>query len=278
MTVLSFGEVMVETYPAIAGPEGEEAYLEYRTKIRELDNLERLTEGDVQELVAGSVIKDRLPAAVEKTLAGTISLGPTAIKVDGRTFEPGASAIIAESGGKIRGVHHQPNDDETLSSYGNGLLWAAMKLGDESYAYANGTSTADMVDTTGYRAVCKVLTGKQFKDVPFKDRPHLGGATLDLTKRPGHGNQGPLLHAGVSGVLLTTPALYAMLNHESLKLLYRHAQFEGADENFVGNIFAGSIDSSIGSLILQEVCNMPQPNEVDMAATVSQFIHGVNPH
>lgn len=280
MSKLSFGEVMLETYPAIASQDGQDAFLEYRAKIKELDAKDRLTESHVLELVdEDSLVQKRLGGAVEEALGSGIRIGQTPLRIEGRSFKPGASVIVSESGGKVRGIYHRPNQDEILLSYGNGLLWAAMKLGDESYAFAHGASTADPLDNRGYNAVCKALTGKDLQDVPFKDRPHLGGASLDLRKRPGHGNQGPLLHAGVSGVLLTNQALRAVINEDSaLKLMHWHAQAEQADDGFAGNIFAGSIDSKIGNLVLSYVTNTWHTRDVDLDVTVAQFSNGVNVH
>ncbi|HSH55894.1 MAG TPA: hypothetical protein VK983_03645 [Candidatus Limnocylindrales bacterium] len=280
MSKLSFEKVMADTYPAIATPAGEEAYKAYRSQIKWLDAHERLNASNIMELVdEDSSVQQSLGAAAETVLSGGLRIGQNPIRVEGRSFEPGVSIIIAESDGSVHGAYHQPTQNETLLSYGNGLLWAAVKLGDESYAYAHGASTADPQDNSGYNAVCRALAGKDLQDIPFKDRVHLGGSTMDLTKQSDPDIQGPLLHAGVSGVLLTDQALQAVLHEDdALKLIHQHAQAEQADDGFSGNIFAGSIDSTIGHLVLGQVTDTSTSSGVDMAVTIAQFSNGVNVH
>lgn len=284
MSELSFGAVMSGIYPEIAHSDNPEAYIEYRAKLKELDAKDLLTEGHVSELVDGnSPIQDRLSGAVDEVLASGICIEHKPIHTEGRSFEPGASVIIAESDGSVHGVYYRPVQEETLLSYGNGLLWAAMKLGDESYALATqGASAANISNPfrrLGYNAVCNALTGMDLQDIPFKDRPHLGGATLDFRNRLDHGNQRPLLHAGVSGVLMTAEALHAVTHMDrTLNLMYEHAKAENAHDGFEGNIFAGSVDGIIGSLILSRVTNTYTSPGVDLNITIGQFSNGVNVH
>jgi hypothetical protein len=277
---LNLETVMKDVFPAIAGQEtGMEEYKANRTMLRWLDTKGRFTPAHVREYVGDfSVMQKRLPSIVQRALGQKLTLNGNEIKIYHRAFLPGVSVMVADSHGNVLAAHDRPNDNEQLAAYGNGLMWAAFKLGDEAYAYGKGYTGA--TTEGGYAEVSKVLLDKEFQELPFKDRHHLGGATRDnrFTER-GLRKDGQLVYAGVSGVLLEPFALgMIQASDRELRNIATHARRENAHEGFEGNIFAGSIDSAVAGQILDELVHDSPLSAIELAQIKDQFAVGINPH
>lgn len=243
MSKLTLEQTFSESFRQISNPEhAQEGFVAFNRRMRYLGKKDdgRISEGAFRELIRDG--RDRSEELAE--------IGRVALAGDG-LFESGFSGIVMV-GGYIDAVHDDPNPDPTLTSYGPGLMWASLKLAQERLS---GTmDRASSVTEVGYRAVNQALTGKSLEDVPYPDRHHIGGSSLDYYIDPErHSLRGfelLIVEAGISGVL-AKPKFHSLVSGDpQLTRLANEAHETGALGGFAGNLFAGSVDSSLATHIL----------------------------
>lgn len=199
-------------------------------------------------------------------------------------FELGFSAIVT-TGDYIDAVYDNPNPNPVLNSYGPGLMWAALKIGQERFAKANARSSSTTME--GYRVVNEALTGKpSIRSVPFASRHHIGGNGVAYSAYPQSSSMRRLeemsSHAGVSGVLYKPAFLATALKCDGIPELVDEAHETDALDGFEGNLFAGSIDSTLAGRILLGLYHpqVSQPAFVDSVVNdiLARREIGVNIH
>lgn len=273
--MLLLENILADTFPAIASPEvGDDALRSYTAQLKALDNLGRLTESHARDAIQyESAIDLRLGEVVREALDQPLRIGRQTIHAAGTAFQPGASVVVIDRHGNMSGVHHQPNQNPQLETYGNQLLWAALQAGRARHGTGKPLAKA-------YSDVSVALFDKQPKDIPFKNRHHLGGAMLDGRISPkGHlAKDGELMYSGVSGVLLAEGVRYITAHDSTLEVIAAHARAEEADEGFEGNIFIGSIDREIAGFVLGKLMHHPVEAGIDLMPIKEQFAAGINPH
>jgi hypothetical protein len=204
-----------------------------------------------------------------------------------KLYLPGHSAVVVEADGTIVGARSVANDIPYLNRCGDGLMWALLKVGQESFAYAHAHSSASL--EAGYRAVSGALTGLPFDVIPFADRQHIGGSTVLKSLYPNSESMRKLevvpVFAGVSGVV-ATPAFRDLAVAKSPEVLpIMHEAYSEPEilDGFEGNMFAGSIDSTLASFILTSVIasipdgERPFTNHA-VASILTRHAAGINIH
>jgi hypothetical protein len=169
-------------------------------------------------------------------------------------FLPGFSGIVMV-GDFIDAVHDDPNPDPTLKSYGPGLMWASLKLAQERLATTVASATGATKE--GYEAVNSALAQKPLEDIAYKDRHHIGGNGLDFYIHPDAPSlrrcEKAIAIAGISGVLPKPNFHSLVLGDPNLTKLASEAHETGVLGGFTGNLFAGSVDSSLAAHILLQL-------------------------
>lgn len=254
------------------------AFNDYNRRIKLLGERGRLGINAFQDLIHPE--RDRSDQVAE---IGTKALQEKSEQGDG-LFELGFSAIVT-TGDYIDAVYDNPNPDPVLNSYGPGLMWAALKIGQERFAKANARSSSTVAE--GYRVVNEALTGKPtIKSVPFASRHHIGGNGIAYSAYPESSSMRILeeisSHAGVSGVLYRPAFLALALKYEGISGLVDEAHETDALDGFEGNLFAGSIDSTLAGRILLGLYQpqVAQPAFIDSAVSdiLARRERGINIH
>lgn len=199
-------------------------------------------------------------------------------------FLPGFSALVVSETGLVEGVYDRPNQDPTLSSYGPGLMWAALKIGQEKFAASR--IRASSVIGEGYREVSEALTGESdLQKVELAKRHHIGGNSMLHYLNPQSSSMRALenrvVMAGVSGVLHAPAFTYRVCEDPDLIEIAREARINGALGGFEGNLFAGSLDSTLAGRILTGIYDEPQLDTFTNRAisdVKNRYAQGINPH
>ncbi len=247
MAKLTLETTFNDSFRAISNPENAtaiEGFEAFKRRMRFLGKKDdgRISLNSFRELIRRDDKSERVA-----------EVGRTALAQSG-LFQPGFSAIVMV-GDFIDAVHDDPNPDPTLNSYGPGLMWASLKLAQERLAatMVNAGSTT----TEGYGAVNNALTGERLEDVPFADRHHIGGMGLDFRIDPGapgaRAFESAIAIAGVSGVLPKPDFHSLILGNPDLTNLAYEAHMTNALGGFTGNLFAGSVDSTLATHILLQI-------------------------
>jgi hypothetical protein len=177
-------------------------------------------------------------------------------------------------------VQEDPNVIPKLQSYGPSLMWAMRKLGHERYATTRTGSTAS--ELLGYSAVNMALNGSHITNISYGNRHHIGGASSWLEQDDLRSNS--RLHAGVSGVVATD----TFRNHlatvdDRIRQIASEALLNNQEylDDFTGNMFAGSLDSTLGAFILEEVAGYDTKGlftETALMSIARRHASGINVH
>lgn len=224
----------------------------YQDSLKILAESNMLTFEQVTDLVTPSVglpaeVSDRIEVVAHLALDNEKGGLLDPVSKEG-IFLPGYSAVVVTESGDIVGVQSKPNQIPKLESYGPGLMWALMKAGHERFARVYGVESTSK---EGYELVGRVLNdGSKPSDLPLAQRQHIGGAG-----RIGANFMQPTLYAGVSGVVLRDPGLMRQLPEEDIATILdeAYADREGILDDFDQNLFAGSLDSSLATEILDGI-------------------------
>jgi hypothetical protein len=196
-------------------------------------------------------------------------------------YNPGYSAVIVDEYGKVKGAGEDPRQFPEVLKYGSGLKFALLKVGQEKLAVeATGWST---VNIGSYEVVNQALTGKPLDEVPYGGRHHIGGAAaLDFV---GPKRDRLRLFAGVSGVVATEAFFDMARNYpnglrEYLVAIMDEAQADPAIlGGFKGNMFAGELDSGLGSFMLHIATGYDPYTHPSGRGVVNHFtpmiVHGI---
>lgn len=232
----------------------KKAFRDYNRRIKLLGQTGRLRSEDVAELINPRISNgesQKMEKAADEALSETD-------RRSRRLYMPGFSAVMIQECGYVLGVVEKPNDVPELNSYGPGLMWALLKVGQEKFASVVAKSSGSLGQ--GYRAVSDALTGKVLEDIPYADRHHIGGSSISRSLYPDSISMRKFetekIHVGVSGVI-GTPALraYATMESSQSMAIVQEAERTGALAGFAGNLLAGSIDSTLGSVMLLAACD-----------------------
>ena len=253
MTKLSLERVMETTFIELGQTDGSgevnyesdasKALRAYNKQIGLLARTGRLSAEIASDLIEPSFSRvGQIQAAADEILKTTFMYWPPGARRSGmrpdvmRLFEPGISAVLADNEGRILDVYDNPNDNPVLKSYGTGFEYK--KIAQERFAQAH---TGSQACWEGYGAVVKALTGQELDQVPYGERVHIGGAST------------PDQYLGVSGVLLTSRGLARLEKLPEIAQLAQEARTFNYHDGFEGNLFAGSVDSSIANEILEVI-------------------------
>jgi hypothetical protein len=277
---LTLEQTMQTSFADIRDPSSDKAFHDYNRRIAYLAENGRLQEEDFRELIApdqdvSAAIGDVADTALSERFSGQ------------QLYLPGYSAVVVEENGSIIGVQEKPNDIAKLSSYGPGLMWAMRKIGEERLAAKRTASSASIMP--GYAVVGQVLRGKELAEMPYGDRHHVGGATEQLFLHPLSSSMRQfehiLVHAGVSGVVARPEFQQMAQTNPQTRQIYEQANshFDTWLDGFDGNMFAGSLDSTLGAFMLSEVVGNPIEGTLAftkqaLRSIVSRHQDGVNVH
>lgn len=258
----------------------KKAFLDFNRRIKHLGSARGLSESDFRELMGSWSGQDRSPlmarigeeALEEKDEAGF------------NLFLPGFSALVVSETGLVEGVYDQPNQDPTLSSFGPGLMWAALKVGQEKFAASR--LSASSVTGEGYAEVSRALTGEpDLRNIPLAERHHIGGNSMLHYLNPQSSSMRALetrvVMAGVSGVLYAPAFIYRICEDPDALRIAQEGRASGALDSFEGNLFAGSLDSTLAGRVLVGLYDIPQEDSfADRAISdvKNRHLQGVNPH
>lgn len=199
-------------------------------------------------------------------------------------FRPGCSAVVLRDTGKVCGVYDTPNNDPRLWAYGSGLMWAMLHVGREKFTISQAGSSACIPE--GYQLISRALFGNEVYGLPLGEKHHIGSSTRQISMYPHSTSMRRFetlpFHAGVSGVLLTAGGLEHLLKDSKLRIIADEARATNAHDGFDGNIFAGSIDSSLGSYILasmdETAGHLDNFSTYATQAIKERHAHGINVH
>lgn len=246
MSRLTLEKTMKTSFVDIGDTSSDAPFHEYNERIGRLAENGRLSEQDIRELIAsGRDVSETIDQVASTALSEVL------IEEGDRLFLPGYTAVIADEDGELLGVQEKPNDIPKLKSYGPSLMWAMRKIGHERYATSRTGCSAS--ERSGYVAVSKALTGKPFEDVPYGERHHIGGASIEVKNADERSST--RVHAGVSGVVATPEFReWAYADQRTRRIADEAGRhLRTWLDGFYGNMFAGSLDSTLGALILEEV-------------------------
>ncbi len=251
MSKLTLEKTMKTSFLEMNDPEAaasKKAFQDYNHRIRLLGETARLEEAAIRELIDPS--RDVSDAIC--SLAGVALSDERRGKL---LYHPGVSSVIVGETGNIMGVYESPNDIPVLTAYGPGLMWALLKVGQERYACCRARSSA--AEEEGYKVITEALHGQDMATVPYGQRPHIGGATAQKSLHPESTSLRKYetvgLHAGVSGVVGTEQLWWLAAFDKELQLAATEAVQRGYLDGFRGNLFAGSLDSTLGAVMLQSI-------------------------
>lgn len=254
---------------------------EYNRRIRTLGEAGRLSFEEVRSVMDEGLIDHS--SIIDLTVN-------TDLVYSGGLFLPGASAVIANDKGSVVGVYDNLNDDPTLKSYGPGLMWALLKVGQEAFASGIGSFGNTQ---PGYNWVRRGLEDVdeqgELLDTPYEKRHHIGGASVRTSERldlPGRGRDRlakATLYCGVSGVLATEQFREGCRADYRLKDIEIEARNSGALGGFEGNLYAGSLDSTLANRILAKVVGADEHQEEPFSQQakidiLSRSVAGINVH
>ena len=245
MAKLTLEKTFSDSFRAVSNPEhATEGFKAFNRRMRFLGKRDdgRISAGSFRELIRGYDKSEQVAEIGRAALAQS------------DLFLPGFSGIVMV-GGFIEAVHDDPNPDPTLASYGPGLMWASLKLAQERLAITMAGAAG--ATREGYEVANSALTQKSLEDVPYGDRHHIGGNGLDFYIHPDalglRRLEKAIAIAGISGVLPKPNFHSLVLGDPNLTKLASEAHETGALGGFIGNLFAGSIDSTLAAHILLQV-------------------------
>lgn len=254
------------------------AFRDYNRRVRLLGETGRLGVEDLLELI-DSGQEDRSATMVD------VAALALAERSDGvQLFEPGSSAVMVAGGGRLIGAYDNPNPDPTLQSYGPGLMWALLKIGQERYAATTVCSSANLAE--GYGSVNQALTGKLLEEVAYSERQHIGGSAAPRYLNPGSTSmralEYELLFCGVSGILARNEFRSLATEFPYLRHIASEAHSSGATAGFDGNLYAGSLDSTmasrmLGAVVGDQICETSF-TERALGDIQSRHLSGINVH
>ncbi len=221
------------------------AYKDYERRIRLLGETGRLTINHLREASIDSgrdELNDELAAHIDQELSACEGSGTVPV------FWPGCSAVLVGGRGDIIFAYDNPNDNETLTSYGPGLMWALVKAGQERLVTQEIGAVASSKD--GYRYLCDQILPAGYEGTSYANRLHIGGFALNsVGARRGHWGMGSMdaatTYAGVSGVLLRDPSDF--FRDPVVSEVYKNALLIDSHGGFEGNIGAGANDTLLAS-------------------------------
>lgn len=258
----------------------KKAFKDFNRRIKHLGSTRGLSEGDFRELMGSWTGQDR------SLLMAEIGVGSLEEKDEAgfNLFLPGFSALVVSETGLVEGVYDQPNQDPTLSSFGPGLMWAALKVGQEKFTASR--LSASSVTGAGYAEASEALTGEpELRNIQLADRHHIGGNSMLHYLNPQSSSMRALearvVMAGVSGVLYAPAFIYKVCEDPEVLRIAQEGRVSGALDGFEGNLFAGSLDSTLAGRILVGLYDIPQEDSfADRAISDIKNRHaqGINPH
>lgn len=275
MSKLTLEKIMRTSFVDIGDTSSDVPFHEYNERIGHLAEADRLRGEDIRGLIEPNRdISGSIDQVAQTALSGTVSGYPE----DSPLYLPGYTAVVADSEGDILGVQEKPNDIPKLQEYGPSLMWAMRKIGHERYATSRTGDTGS--ERLGYTVVSAALTGKVLGDVPYGDRHHVGGSSIALENADLRSFI--RLHTGVSGVVATPYFREWVYADARTRLIHDEAghHFNTWLDGFRGNMFAGSLDSTLGAFVLADVAghNVTDFTETAIEAIVRRHADGINVH
>lgn len=254
------------------------AFKDFNRRVKHLGSTRGLSEADFHELMTSGSDRSQQVWEIGKEALGEKD------EADFDLFMPGFSALVVSETGLVEGVYDRPNQDPVLSSFGPGLMWAALKIGQEKFSASR--LRASSVTGAGYRAVSEVLTGESdLQKIPPGDRHHIGGNSMLHYLNPHSSSMRALetrvVMAGVSGVLYAPAFIYKVGEDPYTLRIAQEGRASGALDGFEGNLFAGSLDSTLAGRILMGIYGAPQEESfIDRALSDvrNRNAQGINPH
>lgn len=277
MARLTLEKVMQKSFIDIGDTSSDVAFHEFNESIGKLAEANTLREEDIRELIDPDLdMSDVIDKTAQLALSETITIDTAEVSL----YLPGYTAVVVDSRGRILGVKEDPNVIPKLQSYGPSLMWAMRKLGHERYSTTRTGSTAS--ELLGYSAVNVVLNGSHITNISYGNRHHIGGASSWLERDDLRSNT--RLHAGVSGVVATD----TFRNHlatvdDRIRSIASEALLNNQEylDDFTGNMFAGSLDSTLGAFILEEVAGYDTKGlftETALMSIARRHADGINVH
>lgn len=262
------------------------AFKDYNRRIKLLGVSGRLQIEDLVELIpedegARYNVTEKVRSVADKALAEKNEKGD-------ELYWPGSSTVIVTGSGRVIAAYDNPNDIPYLNAAGPGLMWALLKVGQERYAAGRTKGVSGGGWMPGYQAVSDALTMKPMAHIPYGQRHHIGGASTKRSLYPGSDSMRVLetedLHAGVSGVVATGALRQRALDIGfELRTIIDQAEKYDVLDGFAGNLLAGSLDSTLGSLMLVAACDdVPRDprtfTEFALDAAIHRHKDGINVH
>ncbi len=266
-------------------------------KNHELENIMKTSFVKIGDTTTDAPLHDYLGRISELAKAGDLqaadvraAVNPTADRwrhikmvadeaVGSKFFEPGYSTVVADEQGRILGVVDKGNDIPKLLEYGPPLQWAMSKIGHERFAATHRAGSANSMP--GYKKVSDALKGRPLSEIPYGERHHIGGATL--LAREGLRLLSSETYAGTTGVIGTHPFKeFAASKEPAIRTIIDEAEADRdvTLDNFDGNLFAGSLDSTLSANILGRLNGTYAPVYSRQAIhdIISRHDHGINVH
>ncbi len=286
MTKLNLEKVMSTSFAEMADPDvrsSRKALLDYNRRIKLLGQTGRLGIEDISELIGGIGHTPDVSAAIKKTASEALAETHEGAAL----YQPGCSAVVVSEGygGTILGAYENLNPDPTLASYGPGLMWAMLKVGQERYATKQAQSSGSVMP--GYATVTEALTGKDMLATPHEERHHIGGSSDLRSLYPECRNssmryyEDEVIMAGVSGVLATERFHHLARSMPELEGAVEQADTTDVLGGFEGNMFAGSLDSTLATFILVQVVDprfIGRYTDLALSSIATRHAAGINVH
>jgi hypothetical protein len=237
--------------------------------------------GQIGELAkAGDLQAADVRAAIDPVIDWSRQIEMIADEAVGsKFFKPGYSTVVADEQGHLLGVVNKGNNIPKLLEYGPPLQWAMSKIGHERFATTRRAGSAN--NMPGYKKVSNVLKDRPLSEIPYGERHHIGGATL--LAREGLRILSSETYAGTTGVIGTEKfRTFAADKDAAIRTIIDEAEAdrEVTLDNFDGNLFAGSLDSTLSASILSRLNGVYTPvySRQAIKDIISRYDQGVNVH